>query len=1011
MNNKRGSGGLLCAVLLAAVALLIRPSNATDLPQFLLSTELTAAVQLLLLMTAGLLLWRWVRRPLLQRLQENEQRFQYFATQLPGVVYRLQRRGDEGRIAYCNDRAAELLGLPPGHFSGAPQQRWLDAMHPGDRQPFLDNWQRVLAQGDEHFYCEYRMCTRDGADVWLADRAQLVYHHDGTLTVHGVAVDISQQKSQQHRLADVTASLERAQRLARVGSWEWRVESDELYWSDEYLRITGLSRSSLNNDFAFYLRTVHTDDVERVEAAVQRALRDPDYHYELERRLLRGDGQQCIVRESAEVERNERGEPVRLTGVLEDISHSREAQQQLRATMATLERAQKIAHIGSWTFDPATQAANWSPEASRIFGYQPSEVCHRYEEFLQVVHPGDRERLNQAVAQAVQGSGSDYYCEHRLIHPDGRERMVIERGEIVRDAEGRAVEMVGTVQDVTEQKQAEERLQLAQQVINSASDAVVITDLGGLILDVNPAYTRITGYHRQEVIGLNPSVNKSGRHDQGFYQGMWQTLLDTGSWSGEIWDRRKNGEIYPKLLSINTVKTPQGEPKYYVGIFSDITLAKESEKQLEQLAYYDPLTGLPNRTLFRQQLEQQMTPASKGLSLFYLDLDNFKKVNDSLGHSSGDELLIQVAQRIRRCLRPGDTVARLGGDELTVILPGLFEQPELAQVARRMLNTIRAPISLAGQPLFVTASIGIAVWPNDGEDSDSLSKHADIAMYVAKSGGGDDLCFFSPEMQRASSRRLQLETAIRHGLKRGQFQFYYQPKVDLRSQQIVGMEALVRWYREDGTVVSPAEFIPVAEETGLIIPLGEQLLLLACDQVRRWNSQRAQPLKLALNLSARQFQQDDLGTMIQRILKLTGLAPALLELEITESMVMDDVEQAVATLQRLKAIGVSIPMDDFGTGYSSLSYLQRFPIDTLKIDRSFIRELEANGSGAGIVSAIITMARSLELGVVAEGVETESQADFLVAQGCPIAQGYLFGKPLPVAEFERRFVGCLSEQL
>ncbi|MBF0448495.1 MAG: EAL domain-containing protein [Magnetococcales bacterium] len=555
--------------------------------------------------------------------------------------------------------------------------------------------------------------------------------------------------------------------------------------------------------------------------------------------------------------------------------------------------------------------------------------------------------------------------------------------------------------EVIEHKKAESRLRLAAKVFENASEAILITDADARIINVNSAYTTISGFEREDVIGQNPSIGKSGRHDDDFYSALWRKLQADGMWQGEIWDRRKNGEIYPKWLTINVVCNEKDVITNYVGIFSDISHIKATEKNLEQLAFYDPLTKLPNRLLFRDRLIHEFQVSrryNRNVVVFFIDLDRFKHINDTLGHAAGDQLLIEVSARITECVRKADTVARLGGDEFTVILTEINQTDQIAQIATNIIAALRKVFILEGQDAYIGASIGIAIFPQDGDDFDTLTKNADMAMYKAKESGRGVYRFFKPEMDSQASSRLTLESSMRRALENEEFQLHYQPKLDLVSHKILGMEALARW-QNGSSMVSPAQFIPLAEETGLIEPLGLWILQTAIKQTKTWLDAGLPSLTVAVNLSARQFQQPNLIKTIESVLNQNNFSSNHLELEITESIVMQDADLAAKTLKALREMGISISIDDFGTGYSSLSYLKKFPFNTLKIDQSFVRDLTVDSDEAAIVSAIINLARDLGLGVVAEGVETKEQLSFLKKHKCDSIQGYLFSRPLPPEKF------------
>lgn len=548
-------------------------------------------------------------------------------------------------------------------------------------------------------------------------------------------------------------------------------------------------------------------------------------------------------------------------------------------------------------------------------------------------------------------------------------------------------------------------LRQAAAVFASTQEGVVITDLVPRITAVNRAYTKITGYREDEVIGCSPGILQSGRQDEAFYQAMWASILENGHWQGEIWNRRKNGEIFPQLLTISTVEDNTGAAKNYVGVMTDISKIKQSEANLQRLAHYDPLTGLPNRLLIQSRLDHALTHASREKSqvaVLFLDLDRFKNVNDSLGHPVGDQLLTALTKRLRLRLRDEDMLGRLGGDEFLVVLDQSQRPDDAATVARELITLLEEPFDLPEhKAVYIGASIGISLYPQDGKETTQLIQHADAAMYQAKEQGRNTFRFYTPELTQAVNQRMALESRLRRAISNGEFVLHYQPQIDINSRRIVGCEALLRWDDPGVGLVSPLDFIPLAEETGLIIPLGEWVLRTACAQCRKWLDAGMPELTMAINLSGRQLQQHDIVDLIAASIAEHELPPERIKLELTESMIMGQGEQAAGLLNAIKALGVGLAIDDFGTGYSSLAYLKRFPIDELKIDQSFVRDIPADSNDAEIAATIIAMAHNLKLKVVAEGVETEEQATFLADHGCQAYQGYLFLAPVPAEEFEQ----------
>jgi diguanylate cyclase (GGDEF)-like protein/PAS domain S-box-containing protein len=561
--------------------------------------------------------------------------------------------------------------------------------------------------------------------------------------------------------------------------------------------------------------------------------------------------------------------------------------------------------------------------------------------------------------------------------------------------------------DITERKVAEESQRIAAATFES-QQGTFITDANKVILQVNKAFTKVTGYTAQEAVGQTPGLLKSGRQNASFYAAMWDSIHRTGTWQGEIWNRRKNGTVYPEHLSISSVKDDAGLLTHYVGAFSDLTSYKAAEEQIDDLAHTDLLTGLSNRRKLIIRLQQAIVAGEDHqhrCALLMLDLDNFKSLNDAIGHAQGDEVLQRVAKRLSAATRDGDTVARLGGDEFVVLLDHLNQDPQLAlrqaqTVANKMLQALNKPYQLAGSTISCTASIGITFFGGQYEDTLEPLKRAELAMYQAKSGGRNMLRFFDPQMQAVVDARVKLEAALQEAIQNHQFTLYYQAQVS-DSDGIVGVEALVRWFDPKRGIVSPAEFIPLAEETGLILPIGAWVLETACQQLAAWAAQPAMAhLSIAVNVSARQFRENNFVSQTLATLERTRANPRRLKLELTESVLIADAEDVIVKMNALKAIGIGFAIDDFGTGYSSLSYLKRLPLERLKIDQSFVRNILMDGNDAAISQAVIAMATSMGLGVMAEGVETEAQRDFLASLGCHNYQGYLFSKPLPVAEFE-----------
>jgi len=640
-----------------------------------------------------------------------------------------------------------------------------------------------------------------------------------------------------------------------------------------------------------------------------------------------------------------------------------------------------------------------------IFGYpSPADLVGKVS-VGELIAPEERARVAENIRRRTEGEVPEMRYSFTGLRKDGRRVEVEVHGRRM-VYEGKPA-VIGVILDISERKQAEQQLRIAAAAFE-AQEGMFVTDAGQIILRVNEAFSTITGYSSDEIVGQTPRVLRSGRHDRAFYAAMWESIENTGAWQGEIWNRRKNGEVFPEWISITSVRDSAGNVTNYVATFVDVSERKAAEAEIEYLAFYDQLTRLPNRRLLLDRLQQALVASARSGSegaLLFIDLDNFKDLNDTLGHDKGDLLLKQVAERLSSCVREGDTVARIGGDEFVMMIEGLSCVPGEAAaqsklIGEKVLRALNRPYPLANREHHSTPSIGVALFSDQKDNIDELLKRADLAMYKAKQAGRNTLCFFDPDMQAAVAARTAMESDMRIGLRDGQFLVHYQPQVNNRGE-LTGVEALLRWLHPALGSVPPSEFIPVAEASGLILSLGEWVLEAACRQIVAWSSEEATArLSVSINVSARQFRHPDFLDQILAAIDRTGARAENLKLELTESLLLSDVEDVITKMAALKACGVGFSLDDFGTGYSSLAYLKRLPFEQLKIDRSFVSDVVTNDNDAAITSAIVALARKLGLAVMAEGVETEEQRDFLVRQGCFTYQGYLFGRPVPIEVLE-----------
>ncbi len=557
-------------------------------------------------------------------------------------------------------------------------------------------------------------------------------------------------------------------------------------------------------------------------------------------------------------------------------------------------------------------------------------------------------------------------------------------------------------EDITEKRRIENQLKLASRVLETTDAGVIITDFAGVIESVNPAFTKITGYTSEEAVGQSPKFLRSGAHGEQFYSEFWKQLTRHGHWSGEFVDRKKDGEAFVSSISISALYAPGGAPSHYVGVFSDVTKLKDSQRRLENLANYDGLTGLPNRHQLLDRLNRALQRAKRfdhQVALMYFDLDHFKLVNDTLGHQAGDILLQEVSRRALRQLRDEDTLARLGGDEFVVVLEGVTTPERISLVAERIIDDIRQPFFIHGQEVYVGCSIGISFYPKDAEEVDTLMRNADLALYRAKDEGRNCYQTYSSELNEKAHQRYLIETRLRKAIELGELSMVYQPQFGGANHQLIGAEALLRWNNREMGQISPTIFIPVAEQTGLIVPISLWVIEQVCRMQKRALESGIMPIRVAINISPVQFKQHDMVASFLRILEQEGIPPKYIEIEVTEGTIMVNPDKAIETLNQLRAHGFSIAVDDFGTGYSSLGYLKRFPIDKLKIDQTFVRDLEIDSDDAVIVSAIIAMSHHLGVKTLAEGVETDKQLDYLNTAGCEEIQGYLLGKPMLETDF------------
>ncbi|MCF8178662.1 MAG: PAS-domain containing protein [Sulfuritalea sp.] len=686
-----------------------------------------------------------------------------------------------------------------------------------------------------------------------------------------------------------------------------------------------------------------------------------------------------------------------------DITARRKSERELMHLHERFSLALETVGLGIFDWDARSKTVLADERVFEIFGVSSEGRDGRFSDWIDYVHPEDRERTVNETIASLRSKATDVKLAYRIVRPDGRIRYLEVHNHLVRDESGWALRLIGADFDVTERKETEERLLLTEKVFDNSPVAIMISDSENRIISVNRSFTRITGYSESEVLGRDPKLLSSELHDAAFFSRMWASLGASDFWEGEIWDRRKTGQIYPKWMTVNVVHDREDPARiHYVSIFSDITERKQAEEHINHLAHHDPLTSLPNRMALVTRLEQSLAEADRNqrsVAVMFLDLDRFKTINDTLGHHVGDLLLIEVARRLRQTVRSSDTVARLGGDEFVVVLPALEVAGLAATVAGSILEALSQPYQIGEHAVHSTPSIGVSIYPQDGKDVDTVMKYADTAMYHAKELGRNGFQFFSAEMNQNAMKRLEVEKQLRDALQKDQLELHYQPRFD-REGRVTGVEALIRWNRPGHGLQYPGAFISIAEESDLIVHLGDWVLATVTRQLRTWLNEGRSPPPVAVNLSVRQLRLAGLPTQIAHVMEAAALPARLLEFELTESMAMENPERAARLLGELRNMGSRLAIDDFGTGHSSLSYLKTLPFDYLKIDRSFVAGIEHDPSDFAIVRGTIALAHSLGLSVVAEGVETLQQLALLKSVDCDEFQGFHLSRPLPLTELE-----------
>ena len=933
--------------------------------------------------------------PIIRRLRESELRTRTIVDAAADGIITID---EKGVVESFNAGAERMFGYARDEIIGRNISLLMPEPYHSEHDTYLRNYlhtgrPKVIGVG-----CRAQARRKDGS-VFPMDLTVNEMLLDGRRKFVGIIHDTTERRRIEDSLRESEARLNEAQRIAHIGSWDLDLTHDHLAWSEEIFRIFEIDPQRFGASYEAFLGAVHPDDREAVNRAYAESVKNRT-PYEITHRLRMPDGRIKYVHERCVNYYGEQGTPLRSVGTVQDVTERvlteqarRQSEERLRIIYDASPAVISVSRLEDGRF------LDVNPAFLRTGGWTREEVISRTSFDLGVwVDAGDRAKIVKSVREM--GAIRDLELSFRM--KSGEQRRLLCSVERIRIEDVDCLLLVG--QDITERKKAETLMQKLSRALEQTADAVQITDRNGVIEYVNPTFEQVTGYTSAEAVGRKTNLLKSGRQGPGFYDNLWKTILAGEVFNDVFINRRKDGSLYYEEKTITPLKDADGQIAHFVATGKDITERMQTQERLAYMAQHDPLTELPNRTLLLDRLKQSLAGArwrNRRTAVLFVDLDRFKTINDTLGHEVGDRLLQQLAARFQASVREGDTVARFGGDEFVILLDDVASEDDVAGVAQKVLQALTPPFQVDHQTLYVTASIGVSLFPNDGEDATALLKNADIAMYRAKEMGKNTYQFYSADMSARAFERLTLESSLRRALDRNEFRLYYQPQVDVETGVIIGVEALLRWQHPEFGLVMPSDFIPLLEETGLIVPAGEWVLRTACAQLAAWHAQGWRRLRLSVNLSPRQLQAQDLTAVVKRALDSFDGDPARLELEITEGVLVRHAPATVEALEALDALGVRMAVDDFGTGYSSLSYLRRLPIDTLKIDRVFVRDIPLDPDDSAITAAIVALAQSLKLEMIAEGVENAAQRDFLLGQGCRVMQGYLFSRPQPPEDVTR----------
>lgn len=901
---------------------------------------------------------------------------------------------------YLSPKALSIVGRD-SKVSTISSELWQERIHPDDLPLVSKAMTEYLEDKGPPYDIEHRMITDDGREIWVHSRGTVVSDdHGAPVKVVGSLNDITAKKKINEKIRESEASLKQAQRIAHLGDWTWDMTTGDIKWSDEMYQIHGVALEDKTDDvWPIMEERIHPDDMPRVQAVTEESM-NSHVKVSIEYRLVQPDGSTTYVLGEGEPVFDAVGKMTHRIGTVKDITDIKLAEQALQHEKNFVDAILQSANSLLVVLDNTGRIIRFNRACEKLTGYSFDDIGGTFV-WDTLLEAKDITPVKQ-VFEDLRTSALPNNYKNNWVTKDGEKRMIEWSNSVITGNDNIISFIVTIGNDITERMMVEAERDKHARALDQSADSVMITDRNGDIEYVNPSYENITGYSREELIGQNPRIVNSGKQDDSFYKRLWETILAGEVFRDVLINRAKDGSLYYEEKTIAPLLDSEGRVTSFVSTGKDITERVETQERMYYLAHHDVLTDLPNRILFLERLGHALTGIDRRdqiCAVLFLDLDRFKNINDTLGHDIGDKLLQAVGERLKESVREGDTVARLGGDEFTVLLENIQSADAVAPVARKVLTELAVPYQIDDHELYSSASIGISMYPDDGADPKTLLKNADTAMYRAKDQGRNTYQYYSAEMGARVREYLTLETGLRHALDRNEFEIYYQPQVDLVEGTPFGAEALLRWRHPEHGLISPDDFIPLLEDTGLIVPVGEWVVKQACEQAMQWRKDGLQLQRMSVNLSSRQFDELDFLDNILEIVRQSGVPAGLLEIEITESLLLRQSYYTVDVLQLLDSSGIRIAIDDFGTGYSSLSYLKRYPISTLKIDRSFVRDITTDQGDAEIVKAILAMARSLKLNVIAEGVETKKQEEFLSKAGCRKVQGYLYAKPCPATQF------------